>query len=66
MSLTPGPVTNASKLSSGTILKLPPIGLLLGSVEMGYPLNSTCSDIDTELCVCVFSGGGGLNYIERL
>ena len=40
------------KLSPGTILKQPPIELLLGSVEMGYPLNSTCSDIDTELCVC--------------
>lgn len=39
------------KLSPGTILKQPPIELLLGSVEMGYPLNSTCSDIDTELCV---------------
>ena len=40
-------------LIPGTILKLLPVGLLLGSVEMGYPLNSTCSDIDTELCVCV-------------
>lgn len=41
------------KLSPGTILKLLPIGLLLGSVEIDYPLNSTCSAVDTELCVCV-------------
>jgi len=43
-----GECCSCFKPRPGTILKHRPIGLLLGSVKMGYPLNSTCSDIDNE------------------